>query len=103
MSTGQKIKEEDKSVDTMSKSGEQPNAKEVRTRKKIQLPLKIQNFKSTGTSGGEGRKLVVQKSIERGTISNNSAGTAPQVFNSVTIRNIKNSMKSSEETKAAAK
>lgn len=86
-----KAKEEEKSVETVSKSGEHPS-RELKSRKKIQLPLKIQNFKTSGATDAAGKKLVVQKSIERGSISNNSGGTGAQVFNSVTIRNIKNNM-----------
>lgn len=64
--------------------------KNLFVKKKIQLPLKSQK-------GSDSSRLVLQsKSQERGTISNNSnSGQYHQVFNSVTIRNIKSSIKGS--------
>jgi len=55
---------------------------------RLQLPLKSQK------GGDSSRKLTGNKSQERGTLSNNSNSSQPtQVFNSVTIRNIKNNFK----------
>lgn len=51
-----------------------------------------------GKSGQDSKKLVLQsKSQERGTLSNNSnSGQNNPVFNSVTIRNIKTSLKTDD-------
>ena len=59
------------------------------SKKKIQLPLKIQK-------GSDSNRLVLQsKSQERGTVPSHHTGSGLQnsVINSVTIRNIKNSVK----------
>lgn len=61
------------------------------SKKKIQLPLKIQKG-----LGSESNRLVLQsKSQERGTTGPSGGGSGLQnsVINSVTIRNIKNSVK----------
>ena len=81
-------------IDYRSDSKEKHSANATKTttvRKKIQLPLKM-----GGRSANDSKKIVLQsKSQERGgTLSNNSnSGQGNPVFNSVTIRNIKASVK----------